>query len=162
MSPSRSSWGLRCPRVESLHTRAQARARTHSHSILLSQREEAQSRDLSPEQQISAPWTETPRSNTEEEEEEEERAYSVWRILMKIRLFRPWRPPLTTQTQPLSSEWSFLIQHFNHFPNMWISVQYLFTLNSLLSSFHLFRLFLVLYLCNTWIKNELYLIPLDA
>lgn len=59
-------------------THAQARAHTHKHSIPC---EGGQSCDLSLEQQISAPWTETPRSNTGEEEEEERRNFSAWGIL---------------------------------------------------------------------------------
>lgn len=48
-------------------------AHTHTHSAPCSRRENAQSPDRSPELQISAPWTETPRINTDGERRDSRR-----------------------------------------------------------------------------------------
>lgn len=73
-------WGVPVQSIRS-HARTSPRARTHTHKHSIPWGEGGQSCDLSLEQQISAPWTETQRSNTGEEEEEERRNFSMWGIL---------------------------------------------------------------------------------
>lgn len=108
---NRSWWGLKCPRAV-----YRARARAHTHSAPCSHRENAQSPDRSPELQISAPWTETPRINTDGERRDsrrESQSLSGGFSGMKTRTHKRAFTYTPNITRDQCSESVFLCVHWN-------------------------------------------------